>query len=571
MLETGLIDSVTLRPRGRILIVDDDRDFANGLSDIMELWNYQDETVNSAEKVLEKVKIFLPDVALIDIRLGNVNGTDLITPIKKLYPVVCIMVTGYATIETAIEAIKHGADDYLKKPLNPSELQTVLERCFKKIELEREKACLEKKLEETLKDLENRVKERTKELTESNEKLKQEISMRMQIESRLKDSMKEAQCANEAKSVFLSSVSHELRTPMNSILGFAQLLELDTVEPLSEKQRERIGHIVKSGNHLLKLINEVLDLSRIESGNIQLSMDSVQIFSIISEVYEIIEPMARMHDITINNRIKQSDQYILADRTRLRQVLMNLLSNAIKYNNPKGSVTISCKYAEDDTIRINIEDTGPGLTNNKLKSLFEPFNRLGMEALNIEGTGIGLTITKRLVELMGGSIGVESKVGKGTIFYIDLKKTKCPVAINNLMKDVTNKKDLAGTIEKKTLLYVEDNPINLKLVECILQYRPNIKLLIAGNAEEGIEMAQIHHPDIILMDIKLPGMDGYEATKLLKSNDQTKEIPVIALSANAMQTDIERSKIAGFKYYITKPINVNKFLETVDTVLNIAQ
>ncbi len=393
-----------------------------------------------------------------------------------------------------------------------------------------------------------------------------DITKRKQAEVKLKTAMEEALHANKAKSVFLSSMSHELRTPLNSILGFAQLIVSDTVKPLSESQKENMKQILKSGNHLLELINEVLDLSGIESGKVQISLEDIEIDTALHDVIDTLEPMLEESSIKINYPTKCSGQFIKVDRTRLNQVLTNLLSNAIKYNNEGGLVSIWIESPSDKMLRINIEDTGLGIAKENHDSLFEPFNRLGAESLNIEGTGVGLTITKRLVEMMGGSIGVESEVGKGTKFYVDFIKGESPELIPN-KKEVVVEIQNNEITKKNTLLYVEDNPTNLKLVESVLQRRPSISLLTAPQAQSGIKIAMSHKPDIILMDINLPGMNGYEALEILKTSDNTKDIPVIAISANAMLKDIERGKVAGFKDYITKPINVNKFLQAIDDVL----
>ncbi len=268
---------------------------------------------------------------------------------------------------------------------------------------------------ERLKIENTRLQKETKDVAEANAN-----AAELMVE--LEEAMEEVRRANKAKSVFLSSMSHELRTPMNSILGFAQLMESNTVEPLSKSHKDSLMQILKSGNHLLKLINEVLDLSSIESGKIEISPEVIEIDTAIEEVIASVGPIAGESNITINYRTKSDGQYIRADNTRLMQVFINLLSNAIKYNNDGGSVSIWIEYPTDTMLRVNIEDTGPGIAKKKLDFLFEPFNRLGVESLNIEGTGVGLTITKRLVEIMGGSIGVESKVGKGTKFYVDFQK-----------------------------------------------------------------------------------------------------------------------------------------------------
>jgi len=353
---------------------------------------------------------------------------------------------------------------------------------------------------------------------------------------------------------------------MNSILGFAQLLITNRKEPLVESQKERVQHILNAGNHLLDLISEVLDLSSIESGKLPISPDTVNVGSVINEAITAVEPMAQQFNIKLNNMTNHCDHYILADRTRLKQVVDNLLTNAIKYNHPGGSVTISCELPNTYTLRINVEDTGLGFAAKDVDALFEPFNRLGRESLNIEGTGVGLTITKTLVEYMGGSIGIESKEGKGSKFCVSFKRANAPVSGVTETKYLPVEKHPEKMAERKTMLYVEDDYANLTLVKNILRRRPNVKLITALDAETGIELVRTEHPDLILMDINLPKMDGYEALKELKSNDATKRIPAIAISADAMPNSIKKGKAAGFLEYITKPLNVNNFLDVIDNI-----
>ena len=396
--------------------------------------------------------------------------------------------------------------------------------------------------------------------------VKENITERKMAEAKLKAASEKALRATEAKSAFLSSMSHELRTPMNSILGFAQLLMTNQKEPLAESQKERVQHILDAGDHLLELINEVLDLSSIESGKLPISPDIVNVGVVIDEAITAVVPMAQQFNIKINNKTNRCDHYIVAHRTRVKQVVANLLTNAIKYNHTGGSVTISCESPNTYTLRINVEDTGLGISENDFDTLFEPFNRLGRESLNIEGTGVGLTITKALVEYMGGSIGIESKEGKGSKFFVTFNKAKAPVSEVTETKELPDEKHLEPMRERKTLLYVEDDNANLTLVKNILRRRPNIKLLTALDAESGIELVLEQHPDLILMDINLPQMDGYEALKKLKSNDATKRIPAIAISADAMPDSIKKGKNAGFLEYITKPLNVNNFLDVIDNI-----
>ena len=395
-------------------------------------------------------------------------------------------------------------------------------------------------------ELEQRVEERTLELIEAKDK---------------------AEAANTAKSQFLSSMSHELRTPLNSILGFSQLMETDTTEPLKITQKENIFEIQKSGRLLLELINEVLDLTKIESGKTSMSIENISIKQIIIEVFSLMEPMAEKHGITIINKTTMNeDIYVLVDFTRIKQVLINLISNAIKYNRQSGSVTVSIENSNEKTVRLSVEDTGKGIPEENLPFIFEPFNRLGAETLNIEGTGIGLTITKKLMKLMGGKIEAESEVGKGSRFLIDMKAAEKPD--KKTTEQVSSRPQIEEkTGMKQTILYIEDNPANLKLVERILSRRPNIRLLFSPEAKSGIELAVDHKPDLILMDINLPGMNGYEALNELRALDETNKIPVIAVSANAMDHDVKRGKNAGFKDYITKPIDIKIFLEAVDNTL----
>ena len=396
--------------------------------------------------------------------------------------------------------------------------------------------------------------------------VKEDITDRKKSESRLKDASEKAQRATEAKSAFLSSMSHELRTPLNSILGFAQLLITNQKEPLVESQKERVKHILNAGDHLLDLISEVLDLSSIESGKLLISPNTVNVGSVINEAITAVVPMAQQFNIKINNMTNHCDHYIVADRTRLKQVVDNLLTNAIKYNHPGGSVTISCDLPNIFTLRINVEDTGLGIAEKDFNALFEPFNRLGRESLNIDGTGVGLAITKTLVEYMGGDIGIESKVGKGSKFFVSFNKGKAPVLEATDTKYQPEEKHLTKMAERKTMLYVEDDNTNLTLVKNILRRRPNVKLLTALDAESGLELVRTQHLDLILMDINLPKMDGYEALKKLKSDDATKRIPAIAISADAMPDSIKKGKTTGFLEYITKPLNVNHFLGVIDNI-----
>jgi signal transduction histidine kinase/CheY-like chemotaxis protein len=377
-----------------------------------------------------------------------------------------------------------------------------------------------------------------------------------------------AEIANRAKSDFLSSMSHELRTPMNAILGFGQLLEHNPKEPLSEKQREHTHHILKGGQHLLDLIDQVLELSKIEAGKVSLSVEKVRPTDVIKECLTMVSERAGENEIAFIDQTNKSVLPILrTDKNRFRQVLLNLLSNAVKYNRPGGSVTITSELVSDGFQRISVSDTGRGIPQNKRIGLFEPFNRLGLEAGEIEGTGIGLTITRELIELLGGILGYSSEENVGSTFWIELPLSEDQ---SSLKQEDVEKTDTAeiikvGDNQSRTVLYIEDNPANMMLMKEIVGRLSNLTMLTALDAETGLDVAKNQLPDLILMDINLPGMDGVEALKKLRLVDKTKNIPVIALSAAAMPHEIQRGKEAGFEEYITKPINVAEILAAFKT------
>lgn len=381
-----------------------------------------------------------------------------------------------------------------------------------------------------------------------------------------------AQEASSTKSRFLSSVSHELRTPLNAIIGFSELgLEFDedeNKEELFEDQVSNLKQILSAGQHLLTLINEILDLAAVESGKTVLSIEPVGLEKLLEEVMSLTQPQAEKYGIKLENKIQlDKDVCVLCDQTRLKQVLLNLISNAIKYNSQAGTVTLSTETIDLLTLRINVSDTGPGIPLDKQKYLFDPFSRLGSENSNTEGTGIGLTITKKLVELMGGVISFDSKIGVGTCFSVDFKvsaeiEKKVPALIECKAAPLVQ---IAKREGKFHILYIEDNIMNTQLVQKVLRKnRPDIELLCADRAREGIELAVKNQPDLILMDIQMPEIDGIQAFKKLSTFNETRDIPVIALSANAMKHQVEEVMSIGFKLYMTKPINIHLLLNTID-------
>ena len=379
-----------------------------------------------------------------------------------------------------------------------------------------------------------------------------------------------AEQANLAKSEFLSSMSHELRSPLNAILGFAQLLESD-VPPPTPVQNKSIAQILLAGWHLLKLINEILDLAKIESGQASLSPEPVSLREVILECRDMIEPQGHQQGIRMIIPLFATPCFVHADRVRVKQVLINLLSNAIKYNRTSGSVEVICTESAAGRTRVSIRDTGAGLDEHQVAQLFQAFNRLGQEASGKEGTGIGLVVAKRLVELMGGAIGVESNVGVGSVFWFELITVAEPhLSQEGDIAEAAPRSQGARGEQLQTLLYVEDNPANMELVEQLIARHHHLRLLTAVDGYLGIETARASHPDVVLMDINLPGIDGFEALNILRSDPATASIPVIALSANAMPREIEKGRKAGFFRYITKPIKVNEFMAALEEALEYA-
>jgi len=401
-------------------------------------------------------------------------------------------------------------------------------------------------------------------------KLTRDLTERRLVEQTLTLAKGTAEKANLAKSEFLSSMSHELRSPLNAILGFAQLMESEATPP-TPSQKTSIDEILRAGWYLLQLINEILDLAQIESGKLSLSPEPTSLAEVILECQAMVEPQAQARGITMTFPPFEVPCWVAADRTRLKQVLINLLSNAVKYNKAGGTVVIDCEGSTAERVRLNVRDTGAGLTPEQLTQLFQPFNRLGQERGAEQGTGIGLVMSKRLVELMGGVLGVDSSVGVGSVFWWELAAAAPPkLDLKPAQPEAAGRAAAQAGAPVRTLLYVEDNPANLKLIEQLMTRRPTIRLLTAVDGNQGIQLALAHQPDVILMDINLPGISGIEALKILRDDPATARIPIVALSANAMPRDIERGIAAGFFSYLTKPIKVNEFMAALDAALNAA-
>ena len=371
----------------------------------------------------------------------------------------------------------------------------------------------------------------------------------------------EAERANRAKSEFLSRMSHELRTPMNAILGFGQLLEM---RDLGAEERDHVGEIRKAGDHLLGLINEVLEISRIEAGKLAISLEPVPLHDLLAESLSLIRPLAEQRGLSLGYEEAGCEgKHVLGDLQRLKQVLLNLLSNAVKYNVEGGSVHVRCDPRPEENLRISVSDTGRGIPPDRLGQLFEPFERLGAEQEGQEGTGLGLALSKRLVEAMGGSIGVDPAQGKGSTFWIDLQEAQDPAdgaEVGEAARPAT--KDPSRP--RRTALYIEDNLSNLKLIQRILARRPEIKVIAAMRGRLGIDLAREHQPDVILLDLQLPDMSGSDVLRALKAEGATRHIPVIVISADATQSQVRDLMAEGAHAYLTKPLDIQQFLSVLD-------
>jgi signal transduction histidine kinase/ActR/RegA family two-component response regulator len=384
----------------------------------------------------------------------------------------------------------------------------------------------------------------------------------------LREARAAAEAASAAKSGFLSAMSHELRTPLNAILGFAQLLTRDKREPLSERHRDRAEHILRGGEHLLRLINDILDLSRIEAGRISISLEPVGVAEVLEEVRRTLEPIAARQGISLEiAALPDPLPMVITDRTRFAQILMNLGGNAIKYNRPAGSARFEVAASAAGSVRVTVIDTGIGVPLAQQDKLFQPFQRAGQEAGPIEGTGIGLVITKRLAELMHGAVGFRSVPDQGSAFWVEM-----PVHVSAAAPaPIAPAREPAAAPQRghahHLVLYVEDNPANVVFMRDLMSTLEGIELVTLPTAELGVELARARQPALVLMDINLPGMSGLDALRTLQASPETAHIPVIALTAAASERERQRGMEAGFYRYLTKPVRVDELIDAVEALL----
>jgi signal transduction histidine kinase len=404
--------------------------------------------------------------------------------------------------------------------------------------------------------------------TEARIRLEHENTRLRAAEHTLEQARHEAERANQAKSEFLSRMSHELRTPLNAVLGFAQLLEMD---PLTNEQRESLGYILKAGTHLLDLINEVLDIARIEAGRLTVTLEAVPLADVTREVLTLVAPLAAERAVRVRHAVPDRDgPVVLADRQRLKQVLLNLLSNAVKYNTVGGEVVVS-HDAAPDRVRVRVADTGPGIPEEKRARLFLPFERLGVSPGGVEGTGLGLALSKRLTEAMGGAIGVDTAVGQGSTFWFELPAADAASGgAMSALEDAAVRTAAADAGHRVfTVLYIEDNLANLELIERILARRPGVRLLSAMQGRIGWSLAREHTPDLILLDARLPDVPGEEILRRLQTDMRTRLIPVVVMSSEPTQEQVDRMMAAGAHACLPKPVDVKELIALVDDALKL--
>jgi signal transduction histidine kinase len=578
--------------RTTILVIEDSLTQAEKLKHILEGQGYRVRLARNGMIGLADMRIDPPALVLSDIVMPEMNGYELCQRIRSeanTCDLPVILLTSLSNQQDVVDGLACGADGFITKPYSAEYLLAHIERTLadhashqggrEEVELPlpvtgRLISANPRRMVSLFLSTYEAAVFRNEELAKTQDKLSAlNEHLEEQVEERtaaLKADIIErehAEQANLAKSEFLSRMSHELRTPLNAILGFAQLLESD-VPPPRASQKKCITQILSAGWHLLGLINEVLDLSKIESGQVPLTEEPVALADVMLECQSMIVNQARQGELTLHFPDFDLPIFVRADRTRVKQVLINLLSNAVKYNRKQGTVQVTCFESTPGRIRVSIRDTGEGLTPEQLAQLFQAFNRLGRENSETDGTGIGLVVAKRLVELMGGEIGVESSLGVGSVFWFELNAIAEPhSSVEACAAAPAAPSNAPCERGQHTILYVEDNPANLELVSQLVGRRPDLCLLGAVDATMGLRLAREKHPEVILMDINLPGMSGIQAMKLLRENPSTEHIPVIALSAAAMTGDIKKGMDEGFFRYLTKPIVVSKLMQTIDEAL----
>jgi signal transduction histidine kinase/HPt (histidine-containing phosphotransfer) domain-containing protein len=593
----GQVARLILRAPGepyRVLLVDDDPLLLQAMAEMLRQAGMMVCTEQSSLKALATLHHFAPDVLLLDVYMPDCNGTELAQLIRE-QDAYAFMPILFLSVETdhakQALALQLGADDFLVKPVRAPQLVLAVGTRARRAREVRQRATqtalttggadsgLQRQLEQALSEanaaieLANRTEERY--LSNINAPPNHaDPRLTHQLEQALSEANAAIELANRTKARFLSNMSHELRTPLNAILGYAQLVQMDEglLGESGDAARDGAQEIAKAGQHLLALINDVLDLAKIEVGSMEVTLGPVWLDELLLACQTAAAPMAQVRSIMLTFQHGHSSDVILsADGLRIKQVLLSFISNAIKYNRPGGSVQVTWHRPNSRVLRIEVTDSGVGMAQEQLRRLYTPFDRLGAEQGSIEGTGIGLVISRQLVEMMGGSIGVISAPGEGSTFWVELPlmRSEDLLSVNPVVVTQPAPQDArmdALAVQKK-VLYIEDSSTNLRLMRKILSKRTEIVMYDASSAELGLPLAQSIQPDIILLDLNLPGMDGYQALKQLRQIDGLQHVPVVAVTANAMRGDAERGLSAGFAYYVIKPIDVGRFFTLLDHLL----
>jgi two-component system NtrC family sensor kinase len=541
----------------RILAIDDSLTYLEYLSEELGREGYLLEKASGGREGLERLGAGAFDCVLVDLMMPEVDGIEVCRRINESRrslddPIAVLMLTARETKDDLTRALEAGADDFVGKSSDISVIKGRIRALLRRKFFQEENRRI-------LEELKNKEMERVRARAEQTA-----AEARAALAEELRAAKEAAERADRAKSEFLSRMSHELRTPLNSILGFGQLLAMDE---LAGPQRESVDQILKSGRHLLNLINEVLDIARIEAGRVHLSVEDVRVEQVVAEAATMIAPIAAQAGVQLRMPTPgECDRVVRADVQRLKQAVLNLLSNAVKYNRAGGSVSISCGPTAAGAVRLRIADTGIGIPPEKLGRLFTAFERLDAEQAGIEGTGLGLVLSKRLVEAMGGTMGAQSESGKGSVFWIDLPPAAeagpAPTPAPRPAATVG-----APTARRGTVLYIEDNVSNLRLVERVIGMRVGVGLLSAMQGRLGLELARRHRPDLILLDLNLPDIPGHEVLARLHGDADTAAIPVVVVSADATAGAVERLRAAGAAAYLAKPIDVAEFLGILDAKL----
>lgn len=550
-----------------ILIVEDSKTQAERLRLLLSREGYEIELAHTGQEALSKTESRIPDLIISDVTMPGMDGFALCEMLKSSDAtgrVPFILLTARTSPTDIIKGLQSGADNFIPKPYDDDYLLGRVARITEQLEL-RKDGSLDMEVSLTVGSRKIRVTADRQQIVEllfsTFEEMSKNYDQLAQANHELKEARIEAERANQAKSEFLSRMSHELRTPLNAMNGFAQLLETSDLAP---RDLENVRMIATAGHYLLDLINELLDIGRIEADELGLVLEPVRVADVHEETVRLIRPLAAERGISVDEA-ESPDLHVLADRHRLKQVLLNLLSNAVKYNHEGGTVRF-CWAAVDDDVCIEVKDTGAGIAEESLERLFVPFDRIDAEGTGVEGTGLGLTVSKRLVEVMAGRLTVESEVGVGSTFSVELPRAHIDGAKGS--DDASLEAASSKPLDRDTtILYIEDDLLSFRLVERVLQQRLNVTPLHAARGQDGLDLARLHPPKIILLDNNLPDMSGHDVLGILKADPATQDTPVIMMSADASPHVMEALREAGATDYLKKPIDVHHLVRVVETHL----